>query len=100
MSVFKGALVALALAAATAASTTPSFAQMHDQAMAEGTVLMVSPAGRYVMGKMTDKTKAMLGTATPVSGGTMIIMSGGKLYVLPDPGGTMYGKMSDYVGAF
>jgi hypothetical protein len=99
MSVFKGAMVALALAAATVASTTPSFAQ-RESAMAEGTILMVSPGGKYVMGKMTDKTKAMLGTATPLSGGTMLVMSGGKLYVLPDPGGAMYGKMSDYLGNF
>ena len=69
MSMFKATLVAVALATAAAAWTTPSIAAPNEQSMAEGSILMISPGGKYVMGKMTDKSMGMVRHAKPVAAG-------------------------------
>jgi hypothetical protein len=100
MSMYKATLVAVALATAAAAWTTPSIAAPNEQSMAEGSILMISPGGKYVMGKMTDKSMGMVRHAKPVAAGTIIFMHNGKLYMMSDPKGMMWGHMSDYVGTF
>ena len=52
----------------------------------ENTVLMVSPEGSVVQKRVTDRAMmdAMMRGATPTRPGTMVMVHGGKMYVIPD----------------
>jgi hypothetical protein len=71
----------------------PAFAQggAEGTMFTNDTVLMVTPSGQIMRRQMTDAamSEMMIKEATPMTAGTMIMMHGGKMYMLPDK------KMSD-----
>ena len=52
----------------------------------ENTVLMVSPDGSVVQKRVTDRAMmdTMMRGATPMRPGTMVMVHGGKMYMIPD----------------
>ena len=92
MSIVKGTLVALGLAVA---SIAPAFAA--DGGMDDGMAWVLNPGGQYTTGKLRPEAMAMLmKQAKPVKG-MVVFMANGKLYMAPDPKGTLYQRRMDMV---
>ena len=86
---------AIAGLAVIGALASPAFAQGEGgRALAElpdSTFVLVTPGGKMMERKITDPAmaKMMMKDATPMTAGTMMMMHGGKMYMVPDQ------KMSD-----
>jgi hypothetical protein len=92
MSIVKGTLVAVGLAVA---SIAPAFAA--DGGMDDGMAWVLNPSGQYTTGKLRPEAMAMLmKQAKPVKG-MVVFMANGKLYMAPDPKGTLYQRRMDMV---
>ena len=86
----------LALAAACALAT-PALAQGEGATLRDGSVMVVMPNGRMMTRAVTDRAMldAMVQKGKQLTAGQMLVMSGGKLYIVEDykmPDGKM---MSD-----
>jgi hypothetical protein len=86
-------ITTIASLAVMATLASPAFAQggAEGAMFSEGTVLMVTPSGQIMRRQVTDAAMVnmMTSDATPMTAGTMIMMHGGKMYVVHDK------KMSD-----
>jgi hypothetical protein len=92
MSMVRGTLVAVGLAVA---SIAPAFAA--DGGMDDGMAWVLNPGGQYTTGKLRPEAMAMLmKQAKPVKG-MVVFMANGKLYMAPDPKGTLYQRRMDMV---
>jgi hypothetical protein len=92
MSLVKTTLLALGL---TVAAVSPGFAT--DGGMDDGMAWVLSAGGQYTTGKLKPDAMAMLmKRAKPVKG-MVVFMANGKLYMAPDPKGTLYQRRMDMV---
>ena len=92
MSIVKGTVLAAGLAVALIA---PAFAA--DGGMEDGMAWVLNPGGQYTTGKLRPEAMAMLmKRAKPVKG-MVVFMANGKLYMAPDPKGTLYQRRMDMV---
>lgn len=75
----------LALAAACAISG-PALAQGEGMSLRDSTVLIMAADGRMMTRPVTDKAMvdAMVQKGMQVAAGSMLLMSGGKLYLVQD----------------
>lgn len=91
MSLLKSTLLALATAAAL---TGPAMAQGEGSTLRDTQVLVVMTDGRMTTRTVADKAAldAMVQKGRQVGAGQILVMTGGKLYVVEDhrmPNGTM-----------
>lgn len=91
MSLLKSTLLALATACAL---TGPALAQGEGSALRDTQVLVVMTDGRMMTRTMADKPTldALVQKGRQVGAGQLLVMSGGKLYLVEDyrmPNGTM-----------
>jgi len=92
MSIVKGTLLAVGLAVA---SIAPAFA--GDGGMDDGMAWVLNPGGQYTTGKLKPEAMAMLmKRAKPVKG-MVVFMANGRLYMAPDPKGTLYQRRMDMI---
>ena len=94
MATMRSTILALAAACALA---SPAFAQGEGSTLRDNSVMIVMPNGHMTTRAMTDRTMldAMVQKGKPLTAGQMLVMSGGKLYIVEDykmPDGKM---MSD-----
>ena len=91
MSIVKGTLLALGLAAA---SFAPAFAA--DGGLDDGMAWSLNIDGKFSTGKLSSRGMSeVMKTAKPLPGGVVIFMSNGKLYMADDPKGTLYQMRRD-----
>ena len=83
MTYVKSMLLALAATGALAGS---ALAQGDGGMMQNGSVMMFMPDGRMVSRKMTDQAMiaSMVQKGKPLAAGQILVMSGGKVYILDD----------------
>ncbi|HEY0439197.1 MAG TPA: hypothetical protein VGD36_03915 [Xanthobacteraceae bacterium] len=90
MSMLKSALVAAGL---MVAALTPGFAA--DGGMDDGMAWVLNPSGQYATGKLTPQAMSQLmKRAKPITG-MVVFMANSKLYMAPDPKGTVYQMRRD-----
>ena len=94
MTYVKSMLLALA---ATCALSGPVLAQGEGM-MQNDTVMMFMPDGRMVTRKMTDQAMitSMVQKGKPLTAGQILVMSGGKVYIVDDskmPDGKMISEI-------
>ena len=83
MTLMKSTMLALA---ASLALSGPVLAQGEGMNLRESQVMIVMPDGRMVMRMVKDKATldAMVQKGRQLTAGQMIVMSGGKLYIVED----------------
>ena len=91
MTYVKSMLMALA---ATCAVSGPALAQGDGGMMQNDSVMMFMPDGRMLSRKMTDPAMvaSMIRMGKPLAAGQILVMSGGKVYIIDD-GKMANGKM-------
>ena len=96
MSALKGVILAAIVAVGSVAAA--SAVQARDIAInQEGQMIIFGGSGQGVIGKM--KSMDAFKNAKPLSGGVVIFMHEGKLYMMDDPESAMFKHRSD-VGQF
>jgi hypothetical protein len=95
MGYFKHAIIGLALAGALAAPAFAAGEGGEGFRITEGTIVLTTPSGMVTQKKVTDAAMAdtFMKEGTPLGAGVMIMMHGGKLYIMNDkkmPDGRMF----------
>jgi hypothetical protein len=97
MSTLKGVIIAAVVAAASVAASSP--VQARDVAInQEGQMVIFGSSGEAKIGTMKSFDTFKNG-AKPLSGGVVIFMHEGKLYMYDDPKNAMYDHATD-IGKF
>ena len=84
----------IATAALIATLASPAYAQSGEGGnFVDNTMLMTTPSGKVIRKQVTDPkmSEMMMQGAMPMTAGTMMMMHGGKMYMVPDrkmPDGT------------
>jgi len=90
MSGLKCAVVAFGIAMAAVVPALAAEGEMDDRM-----AVAINSQGKWAMAKLSDKGMAMMKGAKPLKAGMVIFMRDGKMYMVNDPKGTLFGMRRD-----